>query len=114
MNCRFTDNLALADGASVAAPADGVVVFAEPDLYYSGGTLIIDHGMGLSSSFLHLREILVAAGERVRRGQAVARAGATGRATGPHLDWRMNLGEERLDPERVLEALPAGARGDLR
>jgi murein DD-endopeptidase MepM/ murein hydrolase activator NlpD len=107
-------DLALADGASVAAPADGVVVFAEPDLYYSGGTLIIDHGMGLSSSFLHLREILVAAGERVRRGQAVARAGATGRATGPHLDWRMNLGEERLDPERVLEALPAGALGDLR
>jgi murein DD-endopeptidase MepM/ murein hydrolase activator NlpD len=105
-------DLALADGAAVAAPADGVVIFAEPDLYYSGGTLIIDHGMGLSSSFLHLREILVATGERVRRGQPVARAGATGRATGPHLDWRMNLGEARLDPERVLEALPAGARRD--
>ncbi len=100
-------DLALPRGAPVAAPADGVVVFADTDLYYSGGTLIIDHGLGLSSSFLHLDRILVSPGERVTRGRTVAHAGATGRATGPHLDWRMNLGEERIDPERVLEALPA-------
>jgi len=104
---HFGVDLALPRGTPVAAPADGVVVFADPDLYYSGGTLIIDHGRGLSSSFLHLDRILVAVGDRVARGQPVAHAGATGRATGPHLDWRMNLGEERIDPERVLEVLPA-------
>jgi murein DD-endopeptidase MepM/ murein hydrolase activator NlpD len=91
----------------VAAPADGVVTLAESDLYFSGGTLIMDHGLGLSSTFLHLHRILVAPGDRVLRGQVVAEAGATGRATGPHLDWRMNLGEARIDPELVLRALPA-------
>ena len=104
---HFGVDLALPRGTPVAAPADGVVVFAEADLYYSGGTLIIDHGQGLSSSFLHLDRILVPVGARVVRGEPVAHAGATGRATGPHLDWRMNLGEERIDPERVLEVLPA-------
>jgi murein DD-endopeptidase MepM/ murein hydrolase activator NlpD len=100
-------DLALPRGAPVAAPADGVVTLAESDLYFSGGTLIMDHGLGLSSTFLHLHRILVAPGDRVLRGQVVAEAGATGRATGPHLDWRMNLGEARIDPELVLRALPA-------
>lgn len=104
-------DLALARGTPVGAPADGVVAFAQPDLYYSGGTLIIDHGLGLSSTFLHLDRILVEVGDEVRRGQVVAEVGATGRVTGPHLDWRMNLGEERLDPQRVLETLPAAPPG---
>ena len=104
---HFGVDLALPRGAPVAAPADGVVTLAEPDLYFSGGTLVMDHGMGLTSSFLHLDRILVRPGERVRRGQVVGEVGATGRVTGPHLDWRMNLGDERLDPELVLEALPA-------
>lgn len=94
-------------GASVAAPAAGKVTLAEPDLYFSGGTLIIDHGYGLTSSFLHLSEILVSVGARVEPGEVVARVGATGRVTGPHLDWRMNLGETRIDPLLVLKALPA-------
>lgn len=94
-------------GAPVAAPAAGTITLAEPDLYFSGGTLIIDHGYGLSSSFLHLSELLVDVGERVEPGDVVARVGATGRVTGPHLDWRMNLGATRIDPLLVIEALPA-------
>jgi len=71
-------------------------------MYFSGGTLLIDHGLGLSSAFLHLDEILVESGQRVERGELVARVGATGRVTGPHLDWRMNLGETRIDPQLLL------------
>ena len=94
-------------GSRVVAPAAGIVRLAHRDLFYSGGTLIIDHGHGLSSSFLHLSDILVSEGSRVERGDAIALVGATGRATGPHLDWRMNWRNVRVDPELVLEALPA-------
>ena len=95
-------------GTLVAAPAPGRVIFAHPDLFYSGGTLIIDHGFGLSSTFLHLSEILVTKGDEVARGESIAKVGATGRATGPHLDWRMNWRDVRVDPQLVLKALPAG------
>ena len=94
-------------GANVIAPASGVVRLAHRDLFYSGGTLIIDHGHGLSSSFLHLSDILVMEGSRVERGDSIALVGSTGRSTGPHLDWRMNWRNVRVDPELVLEALPA-------
>ncbi len=94
-------------GTEVVAPAAGIVRLAHRDLFYSGGTLIIDHGHGLSSSFLHLSDILVAEGSRVERGDSIAKVGATGRATGPHLDWRMNWRNVRVDPELVLKALPA-------
>ncbi len=93
-------------GTVVTAPAAGLVTLAEPDLYFSGGTLIIDHGYRLSSSFLHLSEITVPLGARVKQGDPIALVGATGRVTGPHLDWRMNLGPVRIDPVLVLEALP--------
>ncbi len=94
-------------GTLVRAPAPGVVVLAEPDLYFSGGTLILDHGYGLSSSFLHLSALLVEPGTTVAVGDPIARVGATGRVTGPHLDWRMNLNKVRIDPTLVFEALPA-------
>ena len=94
-------------GAIVRAPASGVVRLAHKDLFYSGGTLIIDHGHNLTSSFLHLSDILVSAGMHVERGDIIAKVGATGRATGPHLDWRMNWRDVRVDPQLVLQALPA-------
>jgi murein DD-endopeptidase MepM/ murein hydrolase activator NlpD len=94
-------------GALVMAPASGVVRLAHRDLFYSGGTLIVDHGHGLSSTFLHLSDILVEEGMRVKRGKPIAKVGATGRATGPHLDWRMNWRQVRIDPALVLQALPA-------
>jgi murein DD-endopeptidase MepM/ murein hydrolase activator NlpD len=75
-------------------------------MYFSGGTLLLDHGLGLSSAFLHLDEILVEPGERVAQGDVIARVGATGRVTGPHLDWRMNLGDTRVDPQLLVGEMP--------
>ena len=89
-------------GTLVQAPASGVVTLTEPDLFFSGGTLIIDHGQGLSSSFLHLSEILVEVGDQVQVGDDIARVGATGRVTGAHLDWRMNWFDQRIDPETLV------------
>lgn len=93
-------------GTPVKAPADGVVTLAHPDMYFSGATLIIDHGHGLSSTFLHLDSIEVEVGRRVRQGEVVARLGASGRVTGPHLDWRMNWREERIDPALLVPPMP--------
>lgn len=93
-------------GTPVKAPADGVVTLAHPDMYFSGATLIIDHGHGLSSTFLHLDSIEVEVGQRVRQGEVVARLGASGRVTGPHLDWRMNWREERIDPALLVPPMP--------
>lgn len=94
-------------GTPVIAPADGIITFAHNDLFYSGGTLILDHGHGLSSTFLHLSEILVKPNQVVRSGTVIAKIGATGRATGSHLDWRMNWLNQRIDPELVLKVLPS-------
>ena len=93
-------------GTPVIAPAAGLVTMVHDDMFYSGGTLILDHGHGLSSTFLHLSEILVEEGQRVASGSVIAKIGASGRATGPHLDWRMNWLDQRIDPQLVLETLP--------
>ncbi|MFT2092032.1 M23 family metallopeptidase [Paraglaciecola sp. 2405UD69-4] len=89
-------------GTPVFAPADGIVTLFESDMYYSGGTMIIDHGYGVTSTFLHLSKGLVAAGTRVKQGDLVAEIGATGRVTGAHLDWRINWFKERLDPALLV------------
>lgn len=93
-------------GTPVVAPADAIVTLVHPDMYYSGGTLIMDHGFGLSSTFIHLSEILVEKGQLVKQGQAVAKVGAGGRASGPHLDWRINWFDTRIDPALVLNSPP--------
>lgn len=102
-NPHWGIDIAAPTGTPVRAPAPGVVTLAHPDMYFSGGTLFIDHGHGLVSAFLHLEAIHVEVGEVVDRGQMVAEVGATGRATGPHLDWRMNLREVRIDPALLLD-----------
>jgi len=89
-------------GEPVVAPLAGKVSLVHADMYYSGGTLIIDHGAGVSSTFIHLSEILVDEGALVEQGQMIAKIGATGRATGPHLDWRVNWFQTRLDPLLLL------------
>ena len=89
-------------GTEIRAPAAGIVRLADPDLYFSGGTLIIDHGAGISSSFLHLSSLNVQVGDKVERGQVIAEMGATGRVTGPHLDWRVNWFDVRMDPALML------------
>ncbi len=100
-------DIAAGEGAPVIAPADGWVRLAEPDLYFSGGTVIVDHGLGLSSTFLHMSAVTVAPGQFVHQGDRIGAVGATGRATGPHLDWRMNWLDQRIDPQQVLRILPA-------
>ena len=97
---------AAAEGTRVRAPAGGIVTLAYDDMYFSGGTIIVDHGHGLSSTFLHLSKILVKPGIYVDRGRDIGEVGSTGRATGPHLDWRMNWRDVRIDPLLVLDALP--------
>lgn len=89
-------------GTPVYAPADGIVTLYVPDMYYSGGTMVIDHGLGVSSTFLHLSASHVTAGTKVKQGQLVAEIGATGRVTGAHLDWRINWFGERLDPALLV------------
>jgi len=90
-------------GTAIVAPIDGVVTLAHNDMYYSGGTLIIDHGLGVSSTFIHLSSIDVKQGDVVKQGQKIAEMGATGRVTGPHLDWRINWFKERLDPALLVD-----------
>jgi len=99
-------DIAAPTGTPVYAPADGVVTLAYPDMYYSGGTLILDHGYQLSSSFLHLSRLLVKEGDRVKQGDKIAEIGATGRVTGAHLDWRMNLRDLRIDPQLLVPPMP--------
>ena len=96
-------DIAALTGTPVKAPAAGIVTFADPDLYLTGGTLVLDHGFGISSNFLHLSRIDVKVGERIAQGQVIAAVGATGRATGPHLHWGMNWFDTRIDPLLVLE-----------
>jgi murein DD-endopeptidase MepM/ murein hydrolase activator NlpD len=103
---HFGIDIAAPVGTQVVAPADGVVTLAHPDMFYSGGTLILDHGHQLSSSFLHLHKILVKEGDRVKQGDPIAEIGATGRVTGAHLDWRMNLRKARIDPQLLVPPMP--------
>lgn len=100
-------DIAAGAGATYVAPADGVVVLAaEQPFTLEGNLLIIDHGMGLSSAFLHSSALLVREGERVTQGQAIGRVGATGRATGPHLHWGLVWRGARLDPLLFVGPMP--------
>ena len=81
---------------------NGTVTLAETDLYYTGGTLIFDHGHGISTLYMHLNEIFVKKGQKVKQGEVIGTVGSTGRATGAHLDVRLNWFDVRLDPATVL------------
>lgn len=99
-------DIARPTGTPIIAPADGIITLAEPNMFFSGGTMIIDHGHQLSSSMLHLSKLLVKVGDHVKQGQVIAEVGATGRVTGPHLDWRMNLRQHRIDPQLLVPPMP--------
>ncbi|TVO71258.1 M23 family metallopeptidase [Sedimenticola selenatireducens] len=99
---HFGVDVAAPTGTLVRSPADGIVTLAHPDMFFSGGTLILDHGQHLSSSFLHLSKILVKKGDRIKQGDPIAHVGATGRVTGPHLDWRMNFHKFQIDPQLLV------------
>ena len=100
-------DIAVPTGTPVAAPADGVVSVAAPDMYYTGGTLMIDHGHGLQSMLIHLSKLEVKKGDVVKQGQIVAESGMTGRATGPHLHWAMFWFDARIDPQTLVPPMPA-------
>jgi murein DD-endopeptidase MepM/ murein hydrolase activator NlpD len=97
-------DIAAPAGTPVVAPAAGLVTFARDDLYLTGGTVLLDHGQGVSSNFLHLSRIDVRVGDRVEQGQVIGAVGATGRASGPHLHWGMNWFDVRVDPLLLLSA----------
>ncbi|MCW8194020.1 M23 family metallopeptidase [Proteobacteria bacterium 005FR1] len=99
-------DVAAPTGTVVVAPVDGVVTLAYDDMFFSGGTLIVDHGHGVSSTFIHLHKILVEEGQEVKQGEPIAQVGATGRVTGPHLDWRMNWFDQRIDPQTLVGPMP--------
>lgn len=99
---HFGVDVAAPNGTKVVAPASGIITLAHPDMFFSGGTIILDHGHGLSSTFLHLSKLEVKTGDVVKQGDLIARVGATGRVTGAHLDWRMNLFKRRVDPQLLV------------
>ncbi len=103
---HYGDDLAAPVGTPVAAPAAGVVAFAETGLHYEGGLIMIDHGQGLISLYLHLSRVDVAAGQSVARGQVIAAVGQEGRATGPHLCWRLKWRGRNLDPLLLVRGSP--------
>ncbi len=104
-------DIAAPEGSPVVAPADGVVALVHPDMFFTGVTVILDHGHGLTSAYLHMSRAEVEPGQTVRQGDLIGRVGATGRATGPHLDWRINWFDRRIDPALVAGPMPKPAVG---
>ena len=95
-------DIAAKKGTKIKSSATGVVTMAEPDLYYTGGTIIMDHGHGISTIYSHLYTLNVKVGDEVMQGDIIGTVGSTGRSTGPHLDFRINWFQTRLDPMSVL------------
>ena len=98
-------DIAAPEGSPVTAPQGGIIRMVA-DLYFTGWTIILDHGHGVNSTFLHLKDAAVIPGDRVEKGQLLGHVGSTGRSTGPHLDWRVNLFGKRLDPQLLAGPMP--------
>jgi len=90
------------EGTPVKAMLDGVVTLAEKDMYFTGGTIIFDHGHGISTLFMHMKDVNVVVGQKIKQGEIVGTLGKSGRSTGPHLDIRLNWFDIKLDPASVL------------
>ena len=96
-------DIAAKQGTQIISSATGVVTMAEDDLYYTGGTIIMDHGHGISTIYSHLENVLVSVGDKINQGDVIGTVGSTGRSTGPHLDFRINWFQTRLDPMSVIK-----------
>ena len=96
-------DIAAKQGTMIKSSGTGIVTMAEDDLYYTGGTVIMDHGHGISTIYSHLENVLVSVGDQINRGDIIGTVGSTGRSTGPHLDFRINWFQTRLDPMSVLK-----------
>ena len=95
-------DIAAKKGTMIKSSGSGIVTMAEDDLYYTGGTIIMDHGHGISTIYSHLENVLVSVGDKINQGDIIGTVGSTGRSTGPHLDFRLNWFQTRLDPMSVL------------
>ena len=96
-------DFAAKEGTNIKAMLDGTATMVESDLFYTGGTLIFDHGHGISTLYMHMKDIYVKKGQKVKQGEVIGTVGSTGRSTGPHLDIRLNWFDVRLDPSTVLD-----------
>ena len=96
-------DIAAKKGTEIKSSGTGVVTMAENDLYYTGGTIIMDHGHGISTIYSHLENVMVEVGDLIKKGDIIGTVGSTGRSTGPHLDFRINWFQTRLDPMTVLQ-----------
>ena len=96
-------DIAANQGTMIKSSGSGIVTMAEDDLYYTGGTIIMDHGHGISTIYSHLENVLVSVGDKINQGDIIGTVGSTGRSTGPHLDFRINWFQTRLDPMSILE-----------
>ena len=95
-------DIAAKKGTLIKSSASGIVTMAEDDLYYTGGTIIMDHGHGISTIYSHLENVMVSVGDKINQGDIIGTVGSTGRSTGPHLDFRVNWFQTRLDPMSLL------------
>ena len=96
-------DIAAKKGTLIKSSGSGVVTMAEDDLYYTGGTIIMDHGHGISTIYSHLETVMVSVGDNINKGDIIGTVGSTGRSTGPHLDFRLNWFQTRLDPMSILK-----------
>ncbi len=97
-------DIAANKGTKILAPTKSIVRMAAVDLYFTGGTIMLDHGHGVTSVYSHLSKVLVQIDEKVKKGQVIGLVGSTGRSTGPHLDWRVNWFNQRLDPSLLIKS----------
>jgi murein DD-endopeptidase MepM/ murein hydrolase activator NlpD len=102
---HFGIDIAAPAGTAIRAPAGGVIALAKPDMHFEGGFVLLDHGQGLLSMYLHMSRLDVKDGDRIAQGQVLGAVGRTGRATGPHLCWRMKWRERNIDPSLAVQAL---------
>ena len=95
-------DIAAKKGTMIKSSGSGIVTMAEDDLYYTGGTIIMDHGHGISTIYSHLENVMVSVGDKINQGDIIGTVGSTGRSTGPHLDFRVNWFQTRLDPMTII------------
>ena len=96
-------DIAASKGTNILAPTDSIVRMAEDNLYFTGGTIMLDHGHGVTSVYSHLSKLLVQKNQKIKKGHVIGQVGSTGRSTGPHLDWRINWFDQRLDPSLFIK-----------
>lgn len=99
-------DIAVPKGTPVKAMADGLVLFSADNFYYAGNFIILDHGLGLNSMYLHLNESFVEEGQIVKKGEVIGKVGTTGRSTGPHLHWAVQWFDKRIDPNSIFDFIP--------